>query len=236
MMVEWKTHWAEFPEGVGSTEYFKQVGKTQNGQPISPEQFEIILKSIENGLALKPTDTVLDLCCGNGLITSRIAAKSSAIVGVDFSEPLLRVANRDHCASNAQYFQRSALESLMVAGEDLPLFDKVYMYEALQHFKRQDLGVILRNILEVSSHNVVVLLASIPDKSRLWKFYNTPRRRLDYVVRKIRGREAIGTWWTREYIEQTCQKLGLRCDYIQQEHSLYTSHYRFNIRIARLEN
>lgn len=232
-MTEWKKHWMTFPEGVGPREYLKQVGKTVNGQPISPDQYEMILDSIRGGLALEPSDTVLDLCCGNGLTTHALAGEVGAIVGMDFSEPLLRVANRDHGGANTHYCQRSALDSLAVDELGLTPFNKVYMYEALQHFRRADFETILRNILAVSTEDVTVLLASIPDRRRLWNFYNTPRRRLDFLKRKIRGTEAIGTWWTREYLERVSARLGLRGEYIAQNEMLYTAHYRFNFRITR---
>jgi hypothetical protein len=110
-------------------------------------------------------------------------------------------------------------------------FNKVLMYEALQHFKKRDLTRILRNILSLSREECVILLGSVPDGTRKWKFYNTPRRRLVYPLRKVSGREAIGTWWDEKFIRATCKQLNLQCEFHEQSEELYTSHYRFDVKI-----
>ncbi|MBK9137458.1 MAG: bifunctional demethylmenaquinone methyltransferase/2-methoxy-6-polyprenyl-1,4-benzoquinol methylase UbiE [Verrucomicrobia bacterium] len=41
-----------------------------------------------------PGKVMLDLCCGTGDVTFRLAAAGAAVVGVDFSEPMLAVARQ----------------------------------------------------------------------------------------------------------------------------------------------
>lgn len=234
MKTNWNNYWNTFPKTVQPHEHFKQVGKTVNGIPISKYQFELIIESIKDGINLQTTDTVLDLCCGNGLITSELANLLSAIIGIDYSETLINIANTYHRTENIDYRQMSALDALKVDNPILPPFNKIYMYEALQHFRYRDLRSILLNILTVSSEDVIIFIGSIPDKKRLWNFYNTPSRKFDYFLRKIIGKDAIGTWWTKEYIESVCDQIGLRSECILQKEVLYTSHYRFNYRITRV--
>ena len=63
-MKDWQQFWATFPNTVGETEYLKQVGHTIAGQPYTETQFESMITSICQGLAIGPDDVVLDLCCG----------------------------------------------------------------------------------------------------------------------------------------------------------------------------
>ena len=52
---------------------FKQVGKTVNGLDVAIYQINLIVENIANALQLKTSDTIIDLCCGNGLITRQLA-------------------------------------------------------------------------------------------------------------------------------------------------------------------
>ena len=145
---------------------------------------------------------MLDLGCGNGLITKELAKKCKEVVGVDFSQPLLEVANRDHQPANVIYLHMDILNLDVMPQVASGLFNKVLMYEVLQDIRKRDLITILRNILRLSSEGCVILFGSIPDRKRQWKFYNTPKRRLMYLVRKISNREIIGTWWDKELLEE----------------------------------
>jgi methylase of polypeptide subunit release factors len=49
------------------------VGKTVNGQEIPESQVGLIVENIANVLRLNAKDSVIDLCCGNGLITRQLA-------------------------------------------------------------------------------------------------------------------------------------------------------------------
>src|SRR5260370_21777092 len=91
---DWSSHWAEAVSRVGPEEFLAQVGYTINGQPIKPIQVDLIEQAIRRGLAIAPSDILLDLCCGNGLVTKRIAAVALRVYGVDFSPTLIEVARR----------------------------------------------------------------------------------------------------------------------------------------------
>src|SRR5580765_4998681 len=40
----------------------------------------------------KPAERAIDLCCGTGDISFALAARGASVVGLDFSEPMLRIA------------------------------------------------------------------------------------------------------------------------------------------------
>jgi predicted TPR repeat methyltransferase len=77
---------------VAPGDYLRQVGKTVNGAPISQIAVDALVQDIAHRLAIKGTDHLLDLCCGNGLVTHQCAPFCRSIVGVDYSEPLLQIA------------------------------------------------------------------------------------------------------------------------------------------------
>jgi len=81
----------------------KQVGKTINGREIPETQVNLIVKNIAKILRLSADDSVIDLCCGNGLITSRLAPLVKNIVGVDFSAGLIAEAEKHSNSQNIKY-------------------------------------------------------------------------------------------------------------------------------------
>lgn len=232
-MRNWKRHWENRPKLTGKTDYLQQVGKTVKGQPITDLQFQLIVSEICDQLQLEKDDIVLDLCCGNGLITKELARHCKEVVGIDFSQPLLEVANRDHRPTNVSYQNFNILDL-----DKMPLissgsFSKILINEALQFVKKRELIAVLRNILRLSSESCTILIGGIPEMTKKWEFYNTPKRRLMYCARTVFGNEAIGTWWDKEFIRETCRQLDLLCEFREQRRELHTSHYRFDVLISR---
>jgi len=190
-----------------------------------------MVSDICDHLDLQKDDVLLDLCCGNGVITNELAKKCKEVVGVDFSEPLLEVANRDHRPANVSYHHLNVLMLEKMSQTSQGPFSKTLMFTALQHFRLRDLISILENCIRLSSSEHIILLGYVPDKKRKWKFYNTPKRKLVYAVRKIFGRDAIGTWWNKEFIKKTCDQLDLRCQFHRLNKELHASRYRFDVTI-----
>lgn len=109
-MINWAKYWTLYPKIICETDFLKQVGKTVWGENISYQQFRSIILGIEHHLDLKEADVVLDLCCGNGLITKEIAKLCKEVVGVDFLYTLLEVANKYHRPRKVSYKHISVLE------------------------------------------------------------------------------------------------------------------------------
>ena len=232
----WRVFWNKvaIPETtlpVGESVFLKQVGMTVGGKPISQKQLRQIIADIIQNLEVHQDDRVLDLCCGNGLITRAIAEYCAGIVGVDFSEPLLSAAREHHCAANVEYVHSSVFELDAAQISNEAAFTKVYMYAALQYFKPEEFSKILRLVLELSVNDVRILFGGVPDRRRKWQFYNTPRRKLEYAKRVVLGQENLGTWWGKEVISRACKQLGLACEFLPQHPTLHTAHYRFDVLI-----
>jgi cyclopropane fatty-acyl-phospholipid synthase-like methyltransferase len=229
---KWKHHWNTFPDRFGPDDFLRQVGKTVNQVPVAATQLDRIAARIAGALDLSAGDSVLDLCCGNGLLTARLAGRCRHIVGVDFSEPLIGIARRFHAGPGIEYDCRSVLEladSPVVRGQS---FDKAYLYEGLQHFDEPEAARLLRNVaslaLEARGSGLRLFLGSVPDRERLHRFYDTPERREEYERRTREGTEAIGTWWTAAALTDLAQSAGFACRVMPQDEALYTAHYRFD--------
>ena len=233
-MKNWEEHYNTTPLHIASDDFLRQVGKTVAGKTIDKSQFDFIIESIINNLDINEYDRVLDLCCGNGLITQKISAYCNEIMGVDFSKPLIDIAKTAHSSENCDYINKSILD--LKSADFNFKFSKIYMYEALQHFTSNQFETIINIISELSQPNVKIYIGSIPNKEKIWKFYNSLARKLDYLKRKILNTEAIGTWWYSNMILEKCNATGLDCTILNQNPELYTGHYRFDVLIETNSN
>ncbi len=93
-------------------------------------------------LDVGPSDNVLDLCCGNGLISVRMAKNAHMVVGVDFSEMLLEQARSQFSAPNITYLQGDA--RLLHQAVGTRTFDKAYISAAFQYFDDATGGDVLK--------------------------------------------------------------------------------------------
>lgn len=230
-MSHWAKYWDRAPRKVGKTEYRQQVGHTFKGKPYSDAQFLLMVSEICNHLNLKDDDVLLDVCCGNGLITTELSKKCKKTVGVDFSLPLLGVARRYHQPKNVSYQYLNVLNMDKMATAYPGQFSKILMYGALQYFKKQDIRTILQNLLRLSSENRIIFIGSIPDKARKWKFYNTPQKKILYLFYKSTGKDTIGTWWDKDWIKSTCKQLTLEYKFREQSIDRPVSHFRFDLTV-----
>jgi 2-polyprenyl-3-methyl-5-hydroxy-6-metoxy-1,4-benzoquinol methylase len=224
-MNDWSDYWNR-RELVG-LDPLRQVGKTISGEPIASEVLDAIVGDILKRLGLQSADQVLDLCCGNGVITQRFSVHCGRIVGVDYSRPLIETAERSFGGPKIHYVlgDVTALPSSILEQK----FDKIYMYEAIQHLREPTVAEMLRRLRCSASLSAPVLLAGVPDADRIWNFYNTPARREEYFRRKAAGNEAIGTWWLRSELEQLAANSGYEVEFFSQNPKLHTAHYRFDV-------
>ena len=209
--------------------FLKQVGKTFLGDVITQEKFNEILNSIAKNLELCQVDDVVDLGCANGIITVNIANKINKIYGFDLSNDLINVAKRFHSGNNINYENKDAIE---VDFSKLQI-KKIYMYEVLQHLSYDQLRILLCNLNDNLDY-FKYFIGSVPDKDKIFDFYDTPARKAFYVNEVLKKNKFhIGNWWSKEDIMSLCRDYSLDATIIDQSEKLHTSHYRFDILIEK---
>ena len=227
-MLNWEKFWNTKPGTFDKSDYFRQVGKTLHGQPLSQSQFDFMISEILQRLNLKPDDNLLDLCCGNGIITNELAKYCKEVVGIDFSRPLIEIANRDHSRTNVGYRCASLLKLDTTTLAPMR-FNKVLMYDALENFRKSDLPLILKKIVSMTAEPRLILIGGVPRQAKKFNFYNTFEKRLRYLLRRIVNKELIGTWWTEDDFRHASESLSLKCSFHDQSEGLYNRNIRFDI-------
>jgi len=115
--------------------------------------------------------TAVDLGCGDGLHTERLAQRYEQVLGVDNSGGMLEVARRRHSGPGIRYEQRGVLD---VTPERDGRFDAVVSVNTLHHVG--PLEVVLPRVRRLAAPGAVVLLADIVDpggwRERDWHIEN----------------------------------------------------------------
>ena len=224
----WKSHYDLISSQFDGS-LLKQVGKTVNGREVPESQVKLIVHNIASVLQLSANDTVIDLCCGNGLITRKIAPLVEKVFGVDYTFGLIETAKTYNSFHNIEYINSDILS---LDPDYYNGFNKILMYEALQHFYEEQL-VKLLDVLSTSEAGSLFFLGSIPNKEKLNEYYDTEEKYAFYMHREREGKPHIGRWWLKEEIEQIASNGGFKAMLLQQEPTLYTAYYRFDVLLER---
>jgi len=208
----------------------EQVGRDKNAD------INLIVNDIATILDILPKDTILDTCCGNGIITFEIAKMCEKIYGVDFSETLINTAKAKNNSENISYNLSNALDIDKIFPDNF--FDKSYLYFSFQYFNYNSGKKIIELMSQKTKPGGKIFIGDIPNKKKISVYYNTKRKRLRYlknrILRKIfhkEGEDSLGWWWHPKAIENICKKLGLKCLIFEQDSKMLYSHYRFDVLI-----
>lgn len=234
--VEWEDYWSTYRNipVKQKEDLFYQVGKTIGGKPITEDTFALIVNTIVHNLELNKKDLVLDLCCGNGLITLELSKQVDRVIGIDFSQHLIESARAHQGADNIMYLFGDIVKvldnQLTTIKADVI---KITMNEALAYFDNDTAFALLKRLKQLCEDTDVKLdmfITGIPSDELKWNFYNTPERKEKYLQNESEGSNGgIGKWWKKEEIETICNKLDLSCEFKNQDPRL--SNYRIDAHI-----
>jgi len=219
--------------GLNERDFLKHVGHTEGGLPISEQQFEQMVSQLNELLDPEPNDRLLDLCCGNGIITQMVSSSVKQAVGVDLSEKMVRLARKHHGATHISYYKQDVLTLHNVADIKHRSFSKILMHGGLQHFNPEDFERLLETMLCFAADECTLVLSFVPKKGRQKYFYNTMKKRLAAFYYRTLKRDIFGYWWDEDFVRSICRRRDLDCSFHPIDASLDASKYRFNIKISR---
>jgi cyclopropane fatty-acyl-phospholipid synthase-like methyltransferase len=225
MTEYWKTYWDRHLAQVSSDDPFRQVLRTQNKQPISEELFKSIAAHIVDKLNLDPEHLVLDLCCGNGLLSAELAPYCNSVVGVDFSEALIDDIGL-----------RGAANIIGIVSDVLQIkfraesFDRILLAAALQHFSQPQIIRLFTDLARWLKPSGLLFVTDILDSQRMWRFYDSPQREDAYFQNTGAGTPILGTWFDRPWLAKLARYAGFATvQALDQPDAFLYSHYRFDL-------
>ena len=209
----------------------QQVGRNKE------TDLNLIIGDIISKLEINKDDVVLDVCCGNGIITRKVSDECKSICGVDFSVMLIDTAKQKNHAENITYYMANALDLVNFFPDNY--FDKSYLYFSFQYFKRDIGSQMIKLLSQVTKTDGKIFIGDIPDKRRYSNYYNTFGKRLRYfknrilrILKNIEGEDSLGWWWHPKKMMKMCKKFGLECKILDQNEKLPYHRYRFDVLIT----
>lgn len=148
-------------------------------------------------LALRPTDSVLDVGSGDGFWTVRFAKSCTSVTGLEPDQRMLGIARQLHQRPNTLYVDGFA--------ESLPFpnnaFDKVVSISCLEHFADPLQGLReMSRILKPGGRLAISVDSLLPQNSTT-KFRNWHRRR-----------HFVTQYFTQDELLDMMKTVGLRCE------------------------
>lgn len=225
-----KLDYNEHARGLPRDDFWGQVKRTVNGQPVSEEQITMIVTAIAGRLHLQADDILLDLACGNGALSVRLFDRCRGFLGVDLSDYLISVAQ--------EYFERApdyrflcSDGSSFLRDEPSPeRFTKVLCYGAVACFSdeqlRESLMLLNRRFTNVSR----VFIGNAPDKERAHLFYT---RRQPEPGEIDDHTTAVGKWRTRRDYLMMAEATGWTMEFLSMPEAFYGAAYRYDLVLTR---
>ena len=232
----WQTFWSNYgPEqAITEDDLFKQVAQTVNKQPIPKEQFKLSLDYIWEKLQLSSEDRLVDLCCGNGLISYELAKHVGYVFGIDFVARNIVIAKEWKAAKNIVYILGDVTEPLETLIGENTFPNKYLMNGSLAYFEPSQFDTILKNIVRyMNGRPFQFFLTAIPCFDLKWNFYNTPERVARHLEneKKIKNtNDGLGRWWMSDEIDMIVSRQGLQVQITNQPQQL--SNFRMDALIS----
>lgn len=224
----WKKHWDEHVEKAGENP-FEQVARTLNKEPMSKKMFQNFTRNVIKKLELNEEHTVLDLCCGNGLLSIEVAKMCKHVVGVDFSQKLI---NHTDLVKEKNF--TGIISDVLDVEFQSESFDRILIAAALQLFTLRQTIYLFKNVNNWLKPGGIFLVTDITDNDKIWSFFDSKEREQAYFNNTFADTPIIGTWFDRIWLEKLGKYSGFNeCQVLDQPQNYWYSHYRFDFQCRK---
>ena len=216
---------------VAPEDFWEQVRPHAIGRPIDEGQIELTLDAIEDYLALEPADFLLDLACGNGALSGRLATRCATLHGVDVSEALIRIAAAYFGAPPRITFETDDIADYVEREPNPARFTKVLCYGSFPYLTRHSASRVLDTLARRFRNVGTVFVGNLPD--------------LDRVRALCPGRDPAdpdlfnplaetGIWRTPAQFIHLARQWGWHATLTTMPPTFYAAHYRYDATLTRL--
>ncbi|MEM7654804.1 MAG: methyltransferase domain-containing protein [Bacteroidota bacterium] len=228
--MNWQRFWDQYAQ---QEDEQVQVGRVSPHTQVGEANLQEIVQYILRHLDLQPSHRLLDVCCGNGLLTQPLAAHCRQTLGVDVSEGQIQRAQALADPPRLSFVQGNATDLQSVVE---PAFDRINLYFSFQYLDRFELGkVAIQEMLVLLKPGGKLLIGDVPVYQHLGRFYPTPIKRLKYHLRRMLGREQMGKFWKEKEMQAICEALGVELTVLEQPAHFLYAHYRKDFLIHKPE-
>jgi SAM-dependent methyltransferase len=219
------TFYKEHPKLCDPEDFWGQVKRTVNGKPIPQEQIDMIVKAVLEGLELSINDALLDLCCGNGALTTYIFERCTGGLGVDFSEYLIDVARKHFLKRRNENFMLQDVVEFARTFPEPERFTKGLCYGSFMFLPTDSACELLRLLRSRFTSLLCLFIGNLPDKEKMTVFFSD--RNYKPGIENDPG-APIGIWYTENEFIRLAAQSGWSARISRMPPSFFASHYRFD--------
>lgn len=225
----WADFWCRYSKTARYADSQTQVLRTYAKEPIDNERWELTVEFVQKNMHLVGSHNILDLCCGNGLLTRRLAPQASQILAVDISLDLLRK------------IEALGIENVQTLTSDIRMlkfaknkFDRILFYAAIQYLTPEEVVPLFQRMASWLEPGGILYIGDVPDSTRIWNFFNSPERREKYFDNIKSGEPVVGTWFDPSWL----MHLGFYAGFsdvaiLDQPEFMIYSNFRYDVVLTR---
>ena len=220
----WKKHW-KYNYLFASENPQIRVARTVFGVPISEKNWKLTLDFLTMKLKLTKKKEILDLCCGNGLVSIPFAKRVKTVYAIDYSNVLIK---------ELQSYRIPNIHAKCADANSLILkknsFDIIILYFAIQHFNKKETIILLRKCKDWLKEGGQLYIGDIADEEKIWDFFNKKKYRAKYFEAFENSRPIIGNWFSKAFFSHLSEYLGFQnIEIVEQKKFMINYHYRFDV-------
>jgi hypothetical protein len=221
-----KYDYEERAENLEKDDYWGQVRRTINGKPVSKDQIELIYNQIKDGLQMEGGDNLIDIGCGNGILTNMFKGDVSSIFGVDRSKFLISVAEKVFQSQNIKY-ALGEVPSVLKKIDYSVGYNKVLMYGVFSFFN----DTTSKDFFKWATNNNIkrIFIGNVRDKSLAEKFYKRPVKRSELSDFK----SSMGIWRDKEYFVNISSEFDWNVEFSKMPKEFYAHEYYYDVHMWR---
>ena len=218
----------ERPKQFSENDFWRQVRRTINGEPVSEEQIAMIENQIIKLLQLSKNDNLLDIGCGNGALTTRLKKYVHASKGIDQSDYLIDIATKYFKNENEVYEKASLKDFISV--ENAFGFNKCLLYGVSSFLNDETLQNLIYWFFNQKGTNNCLFIGNIRDKSLSKHFYSdvVSEDELDDTG------SSMGKWRSKAWFEEISHNASLKLTITKMPASFYAHKYYFDVVLESL--
>jgi SAM-dependent methyltransferase len=218
-----------YPKTLHPRDFWRQVRRTVNGEPVDDGQIELIVESIRENLELQAFDVVADIACGNGALSHYLFPSCASLYGTDRSEYLIDVALSNFARPPAYCFAVADAGSFASDEQKPERFTKALCYGSFSYFPPVTARTLLAGLARRFPNLERVLVGNLPDRERSANAFPVapdPEHLEDYD-------SPIGVWRSEEQMASLAAECGWRARFTRMPSAFYASHYRYDAVLER---
>jgi len=219
----------EHAKSCAPDDFWGQIRRTVQGEPVSDEQIRMIVDAIQAALRLKPDDKLLDLACGNGALSRLLFDSIAEYQGVDFSENLISCAKKNfERLPNYRFVTLGAAE--YVRQEAHPeRFTKALCYGSFSYFPVTDAVEVLRTLHDKFTNVQSVFIGNLPDKDMAKAFYKEKQVSAEEMAD---NESQIGIWRSQREFAKLVGDSGWKAEFSVMPLEYYAGYYRYDVLLS----